>query len=92
MDFIVLVVGRVPTVAHAVSGVGLRLRPAEKVCEAPISLLMLSRCSVDCEIITVSHHPDLDGTRKGVLTVTPDGYAEGRRIKSSAKAKLWCAW
>jgi len=99
MDFIVLVVGRVPTVAHAVSGVGLRLlavrpmlRPAEKVCEAPISLLMLSRCSVDCVIITVSHHPDLDGIRKGILTVTLDGYAEGRRIKSSAKAKLWCAW
>ena len=83
IEFIVIsvVVGttaRVPTVAHAVSGVGLRLRPAEKVCVAPISLLMLSRCSVDCVIITVSNHPDLDGLRKAILIVTPDGYAEGR--------------
>jgi len=83
---------RVPTVAHAVSGSGdaafWMLRPAEKVCEATISLLMLSRCSVDCVISTVSHHPDLDGVRKAILTVTPNGYAEGRWIKSSAKAKL----
>ena len=95
IEFIVIsvvVTARVPTVAHAVSGSGdaafWMLRPAEKVCEATISLLMLSRCSVDCVISTVSHHPDLDGVRKAILTVTPNGYAEGRWIKSSAKAKL----
>ena len=86
---------RVPAVAHAAPGSGVvavgcatDALASGEVCAATISQLMLSRCVV----ITVSHHPDLDGIRKAILTVTPDGYAEGRWIKSSAKANCGVQW